>query len=186
METNLSFIIMFIKLGRHVNHDERMNLLIFRVRGQGLVSYLKQNSMARRHALFFGRHALFPSAMPLFSAPCIQNVPFLTQMLSCRPWSYLSWPRRYTFWCMAFSHRWVHTLVHQCTGRPIRSGVINWLAVIKNQVDSVAGSFNSPGVFVYLSTGEYSRTEAPVLLLNSCAFICLILNFQPRSYPDVK
>ena len=38
--------------------------------------------MARRHALFSGRHALFPSAMPFFRAPCVQNVPFLTQMLS--------------------------------------------------------------------------------------------------------
>ena len=83
----------------------------------------------------------------------------------------------YMFWCMVFSHRRVHTFsVHQCTGRPIRSGVINWLAVIKNQVDSVAGSFNSPRVFVYLSTGEetavqlfaqgciHSRTEAPLLV----------------------
>ena len=49
-----------------------------------LVSNLKQNSMARRHALFSWRHALFPSAMPFFSAPCVQNVPFLTQMLSRR------------------------------------------------------------------------------------------------------
>ena len=147
---------------------------------------------------FPGAMPFFRAPCPFFSAPCVQNVPFLTQMLSRWPWRYLSWPRRYTFWSMVFSHRWVHTSVHQCTGRPIRSGVINWLAVIKNQVDSVAGSFNSPGVFVYLSTGEetavqlfaqgciHSRTEAPVLLLNSCAFICLILNFQPRSYPDVK
>ena len=37
-----------------------------------VVLNLKQNSMARRHALF-------PSAMPFFSAPCVQNVPFLTK-----------------------------------------------------------------------------------------------------------
>ena len=42
-----------------------------------LVLNLKQNSMARRHALFLGRHALCDSAMPFFLAPCHQNVPLI-------------------------------------------------------------------------------------------------------------
>ena len=42
-----------------------------------LVLNLKQNSMARRHALFLGRHALSDSAMPFFLAPCHQNVPLI-------------------------------------------------------------------------------------------------------------
>ena len=120
--------------------------------------------------------------MPFFRVPC----PFFSAMHSkCA----LSYPNAitltatlfeltatlYTFWCMVFSHRWVHNFsVHQCTDGPIRSGVI------KNQEDSVAGSFNSPGVLVYLSTGEetavqlfaqgciHSRTEAPLLLRFMC------------------
>ena len=47
-----------------------------------LVLNLKQNSMARRHALFLGRHALFDSAMPYCLAPCHQNVP-LIKMFTC-------------------------------------------------------------------------------------------------------
>ena len=42
-----------------------------------IVLNLKQNSMARRHALFLGRHALFDSAMPFCLAPCRQNVPLI-------------------------------------------------------------------------------------------------------------
>ena len=47
-----------------------------------LVSNLKQNSMARRHALFLGRHALSDSAMPFCLAPCHQNVP-LIKIFTC-------------------------------------------------------------------------------------------------------
>ena len=47
-----------------------------------LVLNLKQNSMAWRHALFLGRHALFDSAMPFCLAPCHQNVP-LIKIFTC-------------------------------------------------------------------------------------------------------
>ena len=47
-----------------------------------IVLNLKQNSMARRHALFLGRHALFDSAMPFCLAPCHQNVP-LIKIFTC-------------------------------------------------------------------------------------------------------
>ena len=47
-----------------------------------IVLNLKQNSMARRHALFLGRHALFDSAMPFSLAPCHQNVP-LIKIFTC-------------------------------------------------------------------------------------------------------
>ena len=47
-----------------------------------LVLNLKQNNMARRHALFLGRHALSDSAMPFCLAPCHQNVP-LIEMFTC-------------------------------------------------------------------------------------------------------
>ena len=33
--------------------------------------------MARRHALFSGRHALFPSAMPFFQRHAFKMCPFL-------------------------------------------------------------------------------------------------------------
>ena len=62
---------------------------------------------------------------------------------------------------------------------------------------SRAAFSNSPGVLVYLSTGEetavqlfaqdciHSRTEAPLLLRFMCIYLS-DLNFQPGSYPDVK
>ena len=131
--------------------------------------------MARRHALFSGRHALFPSAMRFFSA--MRSKCALTQMLSRQPRRYLSWPRRYTFRCMVFSHRWVHTFsVHQCTGRPIRSGVINWLVVIKNQVDSVACQQVKRRQFNCLHRVVYTvvQTDAPLLI--TIRFMCIYLS----------
>ena len=47
-----------------------------------LVLNLKQNSMARRHALVLGHHALFDSAMPFCLAPCHQSVP-LIKIFTC-------------------------------------------------------------------------------------------------------
>ena len=134
---------------------------------------------------FFGRHALFPSAMPFFfQRHVFKMCPFLHV-----PKSYHA--DRDAIWVDPdFSHRWIHTFykVHQCTGRPIRLGVINWLAII---------SFNSPGVFVYLWTGEETPGSSIVCtglyragfipsILDPCAFICLILNFKPGSVPNCK
>ena len=69
-----------------------------------LVLNLKQNSMARRHALFLGRHALSDSAMPICLAPCHQNVP-LIKMLQWFLTLHAFYKHRFTWWLHTFTPR---------------------------------------------------------------------------------
>ena len=78
MPDDLSLIIHKLMRIHELMRNEEIYKLI-----SSLVLNLKQNSMARRHALFLGRHALSDSAMPFCLAPCHQNVP-LIKIFTCK------------------------------------------------------------------------------------------------------